>query len=78
LFCGVRVTGGTGLDIFNDPVAAMPAVHSAVAAARLAGAENIILGGAVFAGYKALMTQHGIDTRGLLDCVECAAETLLR
>ena len=77
LFCGVQVMGGTGLDVFNNPLAAMPAVQRAIAAARSAGSENIILGGAVFAGYKALMQESSIDTQGVLDCVACAADALL-
>ncbi len=78
LFRGVQVMGGTGLDVFNNPLAALPAVQRAITTARLAGAENIILGGAVFAGYKSLMQDSSIDTHGLLDCVECAAEALMR
>ncbi len=78
LFRGVQVMGGTGLDVFNDPLAALPVVQDAITTARLAGAENIILGGAVFAGYKSLIQESGVDTHGLLDCVECAAKALLR
>lgn len=77
LFCGVQVISGTGLDVFNDPLAALPAVQHAIDAARHAGAEHIILGGAVFAGYKAAMQKCNIDTRGLLDCVKCAADAML-
>lgn len=77
LFTGVQVISGTGLDVFNDPVAAMPGVQQAIATARQAGAENIILGGAVFAAYKTVMQQSGMDTQGLLDCIECAADVLL-
>lgn len=73
LFCGVRVIDGTGQDVFNDPLAALPAVQFAVEAARAQGAEHIILGGAAFAGYKAVMQKSGFNTEGLLDCVECAA-----
>jgi Asp/Glu/hydantoin racemase len=76
LFKGVQVIEGTGLDIFNDPPAAMPTVQRAVDAARQAGAVQIILGGAVSAGHKAMMQKNGIDTRDLLDCVECAADLL--
>jgi allantoin racemase len=76
LFCGVKVIEGTGLDVFNDPIAALPAVQYAIAAARRAGAEQVILGGAVFAGYKAMMQANGIDTQNLLDCVACAADAL--
>ena len=78
LFCGVQVIGGTGLDIFNNPVAALTAVASATDAARRAGAKHIILGGAVFAGYKTVMQAGGLDTQGLLDCVECAADVLMQ
>lgn len=77
LFCGVQVIGGTGLDVFNHPVAALPTVQRAVDAARRAGAEHIILGGAVFAGYKAVMQKSSMDTQGLLDCAECAADVLM-
>lgn len=76
LFRRVQVIGGTGLDVFNDPLAALPAVQRAIDAARHTGAEHIILGGAVFAGYKAMMQGNGIDTQGLLDCVECAANAI--
>lgn len=77
LFCGVQVIGGTGLDVFNHPVAALPTVQRAIDAARRAGAEHIILGGAVFAGYKAVMQKSSMDTQGLLDCAECAADVLM-
>jgi allantoin racemase len=73
LFCGVYVLNGTGLDVFNNPVAAIPTVQIAIAEARKNDAEQIILGGAVFAGYGALMQQHDVDTNGVLDCVESAA-----
>jgi allantoin racemase len=76
LFCGVQVIEGTGLDVFNNPQAALPAVQRAIAAARNAGAEQVILGGAVFEGYKAVLQENGIDTQGLLDCTECAADAL--
>lgn len=76
LFCGVQIIDGTGLDVFNDPIAAMPKVQRAIAAARRAGAEQVILGGAVFASYKAAMQANGMDTQGLLDCVGCAADML--
>ena len=76
LFCGVQVMRGTGLDFFNDPLAALPAVQHAIDAARRAGAEQVILGGAVFAGYKTVMQANGIETQGLQDCVECAADVL--
>lgn len=76
LFCGVQVINGTGADIFNDPIAALPAVQRAIETARATGSENIILGGAVFAGYKAVMQKSGIDIQGLLDCVESAAEAI--
>jgi allantoin racemase len=78
LFCGVQVIEGTGLDVFNNPVAALPAVQRAIHAALAGGAEQIILGGAVFAGYKAVMQKNGIDAKGLLDCIACAAETLVK
>ncbi len=73
LFCGVYVLKGTGLDIFNNPAAAIPAVQLAIAEVREKGAEQIILGGAVFAGYRTLMQQHNVDANGVLDCVERAA-----
>ena len=76
LFAGVQVIGGSGLDVFNHPVAALAAVQVAIKTARASGAENIILGGAVFAGYKAVMQASGIDTQGVLDCAACAADAL--
>jgi Asp/Glu/hydantoin racemase len=76
LFRGVQVINGTGQDVFNDPLAALPAVQHAIAAARATGAKHIILGGAAFAGYKAIMQKSGIDTHGLLDCVACAADAI--
>ena len=76
LFKGVQVIDGTGLNVFNHPIEAMPNVQRAVDAARQAGAEHIILGGAVFAGYKAVMQANGMDTQGLLDCAGCAADVL--
>jgi allantoin racemase len=78
LFCGVQVIDGTGLDVFNKPLAALPVVQRAIDAARTAGAEQVILGGAVFAGYKALMEANSINTCGLLDCVECATDLLMK
>ena len=78
LFCGIHVLQGTGLDIFNNPLGVMPAVSKGIDAARAAGAPRIILGGAVFAGYKALMERAGVNTQGLLDCIECAAGALCR
>jgi allantoin racemase len=76
LFKGVQVIEGTGLDVFNNPVASLPAVQRAIDAAHRAGAKQVILGGAVFAGYKTVMQANGADTQGLLDCVECAADVL--
>ena len=78
LFKGVQVISGTGLDVFKNPLAALPSVQRTIEAASSAGAEQIVLGGAVFAGYKAVMQASGIDTQGLLDCVECAAEVLMQ
>jgi len=77
LFRGVHVLQGTGLDVMGDPSGVLPAVQDAIARARAAGAQRIILGGAVFAGYPALMRRHGVDTEGLIDCLECAASALL-
>ena len=76
LFRGVQVINGTGRDVFNNPLAALPAVQQEIHAARANGAEHIILGGAAFAGYKAIMQKNGIDTQGLLDCVDCAAAAI--
>ena len=78
LFCGIHVLQGTGLDVFSNPLAALPAVISGIDAARAAGAQRIILGGAVFAGYKTLLECADLNTEGLLDCVECAAGALLQ
>ena len=76
MFLGVQVINGTGQDVFNDPLSALPAVLLAIDAARAHGAEHIILGGAAFAGYKAVMQKSGFNTDGLLDCVECAADVI--
>jgi allantoin racemase len=73
LFCGVHVLKGSGLDVFNNPAAAIPPVRLAIVEARKNGAEQIILGGAVFAGYCALMQQHDVDTDGILDSLPIAA-----
>lgn len=78
LFCGVQVINGTGLDVFNNPLAALPAVLRAIDTARATGAEQIILGGAVFAGYTNVMKENGLNTQGLLDCAACAADELIK
>lgn len=78
LFCGTQVIRGTGLDIFSDPLGVLPAVLEGIDAARKGGAQRIILGGAVFAGYKTLMERSSTSTHGLIDCVECAAVALLQ
>ena len=78
LFCGVQVIDGTGLDVFTNPLATLPAVLRAINTARHVGAQHIILGGAVFAGYKTMMEKSGIETLGLLDCARCAADVLMR
>lgn len=78
LYCGTHVIRITGLEVFSDPLGAMPAVLEGIAAAKRAGAQHIILGGAVLAGYKALMAQSSVQTQGLADCVEGAARALLQ
>jgi allantoin racemase len=77
-YCGTHVIRLTGLEVFADPLGAMPAVLEGIATAKRAGAQHIILGGAVLAGYKALMAQSSVLTRGLTDCVEGAAKAMLQ
>ncbi|MES2188942.1 MAG: aspartate/glutamate racemase family protein [Pseudomonadota bacterium] len=78
LYCGTHVIRMTGLEVFSDPMGAMPAVLDGIASAKHVGAQHIILGGAVLAGYKALMAQSSVQTQGLADCVEGAARALLQ
>ncbi|MES2400732.1 MAG: aspartate/glutamate racemase family protein [Pseudomonadota bacterium] len=78
LYCGTHVIRATGLEVFSDPMGAMPAVLEGIASAKHVGAQHIILGGAVLAGYKALMAQSSVQTQGLADCVEGAAKALLQ
>ncbi len=76
LFLGVEILSLTGLQILNDPINSLPAVLKAITDARSLGAHNIILGGAVFAGYKNLMDQQGHATQGLIDCAQASASAL--
>lgn len=78
LYCGTHVIRLTGLEVFSNPVGALPAVLEGIATAKHAGVQHIILGGAVLAGYKALMVQSGLQPQGLADCVEGAAKALLQ
>ncbi|MES2282004.1 MAG: aspartate/glutamate racemase family protein [Pseudomonadota bacterium] len=78
LYCGTHVISVTGMEVFSDPMGAMPAVLEGIAAAKRAGAQHIILGGVVLAGYKALMAQSSVQTQGLADCVGIAAAALLQ
>lgn len=78
LYCGTHVIRVTGLEVFSDPLGAMPAVLEGIASAKHAGAHHIILGGVVLAGYKDLMAQSSVQTQGLADCVEVAAKALLQ
>lgn len=77
-YCGTQVISVTGMEVFSDPMGAMPAVLQGIAAAKRAGAQHIILGGVVLAGYKALMAQSSVQTQGLADCVGTAAAALLQ
>ncbi len=76
LFTGVQVIEGTGLGVLHDPDGSVPRVARAMARARDAGAHHIILGGAVFAGYAAVLQRHGLPVHGVLDGVQAAAAEL--
>lgn len=78
LFRGVEVLEGSGASILQDPAGMLPAVARAVEQARRSGASNVILGGAVFAGYVELMRTHGGPVQGVTDCVDAAAAHLSR
>lgn len=78
LFYGTHVIAVTGLELFSDPLNAMPAVLEGINTAKRAGAQHVVLGGVVLAGYKTLMEQSSIQTQGLADCVESAATALLK
>jgi allantoin racemase len=76
LFRGVYVISGTGLDVFHTPLATIPAVQQAISEGQNNGAENIILGGAVFAGFGTLMGKNSGHSEGIIDCARSAAYLL--
>jgi allantoin racemase len=73
LFRGVNVVSCTGLDVFHSPLSTIPAVQLTIAEAQNRGAEKVILGGAVFAGFAALMQKSGVNTDTLIDCTHSGA-----
>lgn len=76
LFTGVQVIEGTGLDVLKDPDGALPRVVQAMERARGNGAHTVILGGAVFAGYRDVLHSHGVPTDDVLEGVQTAAQVL--
>jgi len=76
LFKGVHVLAGSGAAVLQDPVGMLPVVAAAIEQARRAGAINVVLGGAVFAGWRDLMSQHGLATDCVIDCVDAAAAAM--
>jgi len=76
LWRGVQVLQGSGLDVLGDPLGVLPAVREAIVRARALGARQVVLGGAVFAGYPGLLRAAGHADAGLVDCVACAAQAL--
>jgi allantoin racemase len=73
LFRGVSVVPCTGLDVFHAPLSTIPAVQLTIAEVQNRGAEKVILGGAVFAGFAALMRKSEINIEALIDCAHSAA-----
>lgn len=70
----------TGADVARNPAAFVGALKALVAQARAAGAEYVILGGAVLAGYVAKLTSDGpfIDpVKAAIARVACTPADLL-
>ena len=76
LFKGVQVIAGSGATVLQDPCGMLPVVNAAIEQARRAGAINVILGGAVFAGWRDFLSAQGMATDGVIDCVDGAAAAL--
>ncbi len=76
LFTGVQVIDGTGLDVLEDPQGALQRVLRAIERARDNGADTVILGGAVFAGFKEVLQHSGIPVSEVLEGVEAAANAV--
>ena len=77
LFKGVEILGVTGMEVLKTPLQVLPDVAKSIEAAKINGAQNVILGGAVLAGYKEVMRHQGMETTGIVDCVESVASALL-
>jgi allantoin racemase len=73
LFRGVNVVSCPGLEVFHTPLLTIPAVQLTIAEAQNRGAEKVILGGAVFAGFAALMRKNNVHTDALIDCAHSGA-----
>ena len=73
LFKGVELVQATGLSVLEDPLGALTAVLRAISQAQETGAKQVILGGSVFAGHKDLISQQGLRSDHLADCVQAAA-----
>lgn len=56
---GIWALEATGTNVARNPAAFVGALEALVAEARAAGAESVILGAAVLAGYAAKLTSDG-------------------